>query len=50
MSINKARAFMYKLAKFLGDVQAVKRGNVSRRVGRRAYGKVSGKLARKLFR
>lgn len=50
MSISKTRGFLYTLAKYLGDAQAVKRGTVSRRVGRRVYGKFTGKLARKLFR
>lgn len=31
------------------DVNAVRRGRVSRRVGRRLYGKATGRLARKLF-
>lgn len=50
MSISKTRGFLYTLARYLGDAQAVKRGTVSRRVGRRVYGKLSGRLARKLFR
>jgi hypothetical protein len=31
------------------DVNAVRRGKVGRRVARRVYGKVTGRLARKLF-
>ena len=44
------RSFLYKLAKLLGDFNAVKKGKVGRRVGRRAAGKTTGKLFRKLFR
>ena len=40
---------MYKAAKFLGDVQAVKKGKVGKRVARRAAGKVTGKVLGKLF-
>jgi len=43
------RSFLYKLARLLGDVNAVKRGRVGRRVGRRAAGRGLGQLLRKLF-
>lgn len=49
MSIGKSRGFLYKLAKFLGDVNAVKRGTVGKRVARRMTGKATGKAMRKLF-
>lgn len=44
------RSFLYKLARFLGDVNAVKKGRVGRRVGRRVAGKVTGRGLAKLFR
>lgn len=44
------RSLLYKLARVLGDVNAVKRGKVGRRVGRRAAGRVSGRGLGKLFR
>lgn len=53
MSINKFRRFLYTLAKYLGDAQAVtskRKGAVSRRVGRRAAGRITGKALRKLFK
>jgi hypothetical protein len=50
MSINKTRSFLYGLARFLGDLQAVKRGRVGRRVGRRVAGRGAGRLLSKLFR
>jgi hypothetical protein len=31
------------------DVNAVRKGRVGRRVARRAYGKVTGRVARRLF-
>jgi len=43
------RSLLYKLARLLGDVNAVKRGRVGRRVGRRAAGRGLGRLLRKLF-
>lgn len=43
------KRLIYKLLAISNDVNAVKRGKVSRRVGRRVYGKASGRLARKLF-
>jgi len=36
---------LYKSAKFLGDVSAVKNGKITKRVTNRVVGKVSGKLA-----
>ena len=50
MSINKTRGWLYWAAKILGDVNAVKRGKVVRRVGRRLAGKVTGRLLGRLFR
>lgn len=39
----------YKALAISNDVNAVRRGKVGRRVARRAYGKATGKLARRLF-
>jgi hypothetical protein len=50
MSINKTRGFLYKLSRFLGDINAVKRGKVGKRVVRRAAGKSTGKMLRKMFK
>jgi hypothetical protein len=44
------RGFLYSFARLLGDVNAVKKGKVGRRVARRAAGKVTGRGMRKLFR
>lgn len=44
------RSFLYWLAKILGDVNAVRRGTVGRRVARRAAGKVTGRGLRRLFK
>ena len=50
MSISKTRGFLYLLAKLLGDVQAVRRGRVGKRITRRAAGKITGRGLGKLFR
>lgn len=39
---------MYKTAKVLGDIDAVKEGKVGKRVERRLAGKLTGKLLKKL--
>lgn len=44
------RSILYKLGKFLGDVNAVKKGRLGRRVGRRVAGKATGKAMRKIFK
>lgn len=50
MSINKIRSLLYNVAKILGDVNAVKKGKIGKRVTRRVAGKVTGKLMGKLFK
>jgi hypothetical protein len=50
MSINKLRSLLYGSAKFLGDVNAVKKGKVGKRIARRAAGKMTGKFLGKLFK
>lgn len=44
------RGLLYKIARLLGDVNAVKKGKVGKRVGRRAAGKATGKGFKKLFK
>lgn len=44
------KGWVYEILKLSNDYNAVKRGKVPRRIGRRAYGKASGKVARKLFK
>jgi hypothetical protein len=44
------RSVLYKIARMLGDAQAIGKGKIGRRVGRRAAGKVTGRLFGKLFK
>ena len=44
------KKLLYKALKITNDVNAVSKGKVGKRIGRRAYGKATGKLARKLFK
>jgi hypothetical protein len=53
MSINKLRRTLYRVARILGDVQALSSSDpkkVARRAGRRATGRAAGKLLRKLIK
>lgn len=50
MSINRTRGSLYKLARILGDVQAVKTGRVGKRLGRRVVGRATGRGIGRLFR
>lgn len=43
------RDLLYRGLRFSNDVRAVRRGRIVERIGRRAYGKLTGRLARKLF-
>ncbi|WP_170157673.1 hypothetical protein [Thermodesulfitimonas autotrophica] len=48
--LSRTRSALYGLARLLGDVSAVRKGTVGRRLLRRAAGKVTGRLLEKLFR
>ncbi|MCG5531557.1 hypothetical protein LRD18_11950 [Halorhodospira halochloris] len=41
--MNKTRSKLYKAARILGDVQAVKRGRVGQRIARRSVGRAVGR-------
>jgi hypothetical protein len=49
MSISKTRSKLYKIARILGDVDAVKKGKVGKRVKNRVVGKLTGKLLKKFW-
>jgi len=44
------RSSLYKVAKIMGDVNAVQKGKVGKRVARRAAGKATGRTLRKLIK
>ena len=48
MSISKTRSVLYKVAKVLGDIDAVKKGKVGKRAKNRIIGKLTGKMLKKL--
>jgi hypothetical protein len=50
MSVAKFRGFLYTLARLLGDINAVEKGRIPRRIARRMAGKVTGRLLWRLFR
>jgi hypothetical protein len=50
MSIGKTRGSLYRLARILGDVQAVRKGRVGKRIGRRVVGRHVGRGMGRLFR
>jgi hypothetical protein len=49
MTFNKFRSGLYKTAKAMGDVQAVRKKKVGKRIARRAAVKVTGRMLKKLF-
>ena len=50
LTIGKIRRAAYKTGKVLGDVQAVKKGKVARRVKNRILGKMVGKALGSLWK
>lgn len=44
------RGILYLIARLLGDVNAVKKGKVAQRAGRRAAGRFAGKGMKKIFK
>lgn len=50
MSINKIRRVLHKSNVILGDVNAVMKGKILQRIGRRIFGKVTGRLMGKIFK
>ena len=48
MSIPKVRSAMYLMAKLLGDVSAIQRGRVGKRIWSRVIGKLAGRLLGRL--
>ena len=49
MTLAKIRSKLYKTAKVMGDVQAVRKKKVGKRIARRVAGKVTGRALSKLF-
>lgn len=50
MSLSWIRNLLYLIARLLGDVNAVRKGAIGKRIGRRLAGKASGQLLGKFFR
>ena len=48
-SINATRSILYTIAKLLGDLNAIQKGRVGRRIGRRIAGKGTGRFLGWLF-
>ena len=50
VTIGKTRSALYKTAKFLGDVNSIKRGTLGKRVTNRLVGKASGRFSSTISR
>lgn len=44
------KSLIYKALRISNDINAVQKGKVGRRIGRRLYGKGTGRIARRLFK
>lgn len=50
MTLNQLRGWLYKAARGLGDVNAVRKNRVGKRIVRRQAGKLTSRALRKLLR
>jgi len=50
MSINGIRSLLYKISRFLGDVNAIQKGKIAERIARRATGRLTGNWLNRIFR
>ncbi len=50
MTIGKVRTALYKTARILGDVNAVLRGTIKKRIARRLLGRFAGKTIGRIVR
>ena len=50
ISVGKTRSALYKSAKILGDINAIRRGSIGRRLTHRLTGKISARILSKLIR
>lgn len=41
---------IYKMLRISNDINAIKKGKIEKRIGRRIFGKITGRLMGKLFR
>ena len=48
--IGRLRSLLYTLARSLGNLQAVRRGRVGRRIARVAVGRILGRFLARMFR
>jgi hypothetical protein len=48
--MNGLRSFLYAFARLLGDLNAIRKGTVGKRIARRAVGRMAGRGIGKLFR
>lgn len=48
--MSKLKSKLYKLLRISNDINAIKRGRVGKRIGRRVTGRMSGKGIRRIFK
>lgn len=48
--MNSTRAILYAVARLLGDINAIAKGRIGRRILRRLAGQATGRLLGRLFR
>jgi hypothetical protein len=49
-TINQTRGWLYRIARIMGDAQAIQSGRAGRRIGRRVAGRATGRGLGRLLR
>lgn len=49
-TIGQTRSILYSIARLLGDISAVKKGTVGKRIARRTLGKATGRIFGRIFK
>lgn len=48
--MGSIRTLLYRIARLLGDFNAIQKGKIGQRIARRAAGRVTGRILGRLFR
>lgn len=48
--MRNLRSWLYRVARVMGDIEAIRKGRAEKRIARRIAGRQTGRLLRRLFK